>query len=111
MIKITINNNGVMKEITIPETTVHIVEDADKALLFAEWLGAFVKDIKTHCTDVVVNNGGSEHFNVVGESKSKKINWDAIVEEVGVSKDVIEKWTSTISRKAYIKVKKTLNFF
>jgi hypothetical protein len=111
MIKITINNNGVMKEIEVPETVIGSVEKADKMLLFAEWLGEFIKTIKANCTDCVINNGGSEHFNIVSASESKKVNWEAIKQELNIAESLIAKWTTYTTRKAYLKVKKSLNFF
>lgn len=111
MIKITINNNGVFKEITVPETVVKDVEEADKNLLFAEWLAAFIKDIKNNCTDCILNNGGSEHFSTVDATESRKVNWDMIVRELNIPESTILKWTTYNARKAYVKVKKSLNFF
>ena len=111
MIKITINNNGVFKEIEIPEAAIDNVEEADKQLLFAEWLSTFIKEIKNNCTDCILNNGGSEHFTMVEATESRKVNWEAIAREMNIPDSVIDKWTSYNARKAYVKVKKSLNFF
>lgn len=111
MVKITINNNGVFKEIEVPETKVNDVELADKCLLFSEWLTTFLKSIKENCSDCIINNEGSEHFTLVKASESKKVNWEAVAAECDVPDSVVQKWTTYIARKAYVKVKKSLNFF
>lgn len=78
----------------------------DEFLMQASAAQEFLDNATGKAKEVILENGGSEHFSVVYGKTSKVVDWKGACEEAGVGEDIIAKHTTEKTTKSYVAKKK-----
>ena len=103
----TVRKGMSLTEFEIPDLPLPAkAKVCDEFLMQASVAQEFLDNATGKAKEVILENGGSEHFNVVYGKTSKVVDWKGVCEEAGVGEDIIAKHTTEKTTKSYVAKKK-----
>lgn len=103
----TVRKGMSLTEFEIPDLPLPAkAKVCDEFLMQASVAQEYLDNATGKAKEVILENGGSEHFNVVYGKTSKVVDWKGVCEEAGVGEDIIAKHTTEKTTKSYVAKKK-----